>query len=107
MLILLGMSLSIQLTALAVLSASVPVIAREPAVSVRARAAMEARASVGTAASVIRAAVQRDPPFSQTGSMRNLVQKLLTALTCMFKYVELTFLHVQCHAVFPVSFDVY
>ena len=45
----------------------IPVIAREPAVSVRARAAMEARASVGTAASVTRAAVQRDPPFSQTG----------------------------------------
>ena len=107
MLILLGMSPSIQLTALAVLSASVPVIAREPAVSVRARAAMEARASVGTATSVTRAAVQRDPPFSQTGSMRNLVQKLLTALTCMFKYVELTFLRVQCHAVFPVSFAVY
>ena len=93
MLILLGMSLSIQLTALAVLSASVPVIAREPAVSVRARAAMEARASVGTATSVTRAAVQRDLPFSQTGSMRNLVQKLLTC-TCMFKYVELTFLRI-------------
>ena len=62
----LPLSLSIQLTALAVLSASVPVIAKEPAVSVHARAAMEVCASVGTAASATRAAVQRDPLFSQT-----------------------------------------
>ena len=67
---LISVSLSIQLTALAVLSASVPVIAREPAVSVRARAAMEARASVGTAASVTRAAAQHDSPFSQTGCVQ-------------------------------------
>ena len=59
---LIPLSLSIQLTALAVLSASVPVIAREPAVSVRARAAMEVSASVGTAASVTSATVRRDPP---------------------------------------------
>ena len=93
------LSLSIQLTALVVLSASVPVIAREPAVSVRARAAMEARASVGTAASVTRAAVQRDPPFSQTVYVQLGYRNFLQLLHVMSKCVELTFL--QYHAAFP------
>ena len=43
-----------------VLCASVPVIARDPAVCALVKAAMEVCASVETAASAIRAAVQND-----------------------------------------------
>ena len=49
-----------------VLCASVPVIARDPAVCALVKAAMEVRASVETAASAIRTAVRSDLPFSHT-----------------------------------------
>ena len=79
----LSLSLSIQLTALAVLSASVPAIAREPAVSVLARAAMEVRASVGTAASVTRAAAQRDHYSAKLHVvMRNFSTETFIAVAC-------------------------